>query len=95
MSYSFTAPRKDPAAVLDYEMDWGTNWLAEGETITEKAVTCEDSDITISGLSEADGIVRWRIAGGVAGSTYLVVVQITTSAGQTDQRTIWIPVRGR
>lgn len=95
MSYSFTAPRKDPDAVLDYELDWSANWLADGETITAQTVTCEDDDITISSVTQSGGVVRFRVAGGAAGSSYLVTCEITTSAGQTDQRTIQIPVRDR
>ncbi|MFN3473582.1 MAG: hypothetical protein ACK4ZW_06000 [Blastomonas sp.] len=94
MSYSLTAPRKDPEATLNYQMDW-SGYLAEGETITAQAVTCEDDDITISSVTHASGIVRWRVAGGTSGSSYLITVQITTSAGQTDQRTVQLPVRDR
>lgn len=94
MSFTFTAPRKDPAATLDYEMDWSAV-LADGETITAEDVTCADDDITISGVTQASGIVRWRVAGGTSGSSYQVTVEITTSAGQVDQRTVSIPVRDR
>lgn len=93
MSYSFTAPRKDPDATLDYQMDWSA-FLAEGETITAQAVT-GPVGITISGVTQASGIVRWRVAGGTSGTSYQVTVQITTSAGQVDQRTVSIPVRDR
>lgn len=94
MTYSFKAPHKDPDATLDYSLDW-SNWLADGETITAQAVTCEVDDITISRVSHAEGVVRFRVAGGTAGSSYLATCEITTSAGQTDQRTIQIPVRVR
>lgn len=40
-------------------------------------------------------VVRFRVAGGTAGSSYLVTCDVTTSAGQTDQRTLQIPVRDR
>lgn len=94
MTYSFRAPQKDPDATLDYEINWST-WLADGETITAQAVTCEDDDITISSVTQSGGVVRFRVAGGTAGSSYLVTCQITTSAGQTDHRTLQIPVRDR
>jgi hypothetical protein len=95
MSYSHTMPVKDPAAVLDYEIDWATNWLADGETISESEVVCDDPAITISGKTENDGVVRFTIAGGEAGANYLVTGEITTSAGRTDQRTVQIQVRNR
>lgn len=94
MSYSFTAPRKDPSAVLDYEMDWSA-WLAEGETITEHDVTCSDNAVTVSDISEADGVVRWRLAGGDAGASHIVTCEITTSADQIDQRSVLVQVRER
>ncbi len=93
MSFTFTAPRKDPAATLDYQMDWSAV-LADGETITAQTVT-SITGITISGVSQASGIVRWRVAGGTSGTSYPITVQITTSAGQIDQRTVQLPVRDR
>ncbi|PXW75998.1 hypothetical protein C7451_106162 [Blastomonas natatoria] len=94
MTYSFKAPNKDPDATLDYELNWST-WLADGETITAQTVTCDNDDITISAVTQAAGVVRFRVAGGTAGSSYLVTCEVTTSAGQTDQRTMLIPVRER
>lgn len=96
MSYSFTAPIKDPSAVLDYVMDWSP-WLATGETIIASPlplVTSANPAMTVANISVSDGDkVRFRLSGGNAGSDYLVTVRITTSSGQVDERTIRIQVR--
>lgn len=96
MSYSHRFPNKDPQAILDYEVNLvGKGWLAEGETVTDQEVTCPDPQLQVSQVSEADGVIRFWAAGGVAGTNYLVTVEFTTSAARSDQRTVLIPVRER
>ena len=81
---------KDPSAVLDYVFDW-TEWLATGETITDHTITA-DTGITVDSSTESDGKVTVWLSGGTAGQNYKVACKITTSAGRTDERTIWIKV---
>lgn len=82
MSYTFTAPLKDPAAVLDHGMDW-TEELDDGETITgQPTVTALPAGLTIAAVNAANGIVSWRVSGGTLGKDYIVTVGITTSAGR-------------
>ena len=81
---------KDPDAVLDYMFDW-TEWLATGETITDHTITA-DTGITVETDSEASGKVTVWLSGGTAGINYKVACLITTTAGRTDERTIWIKV---
>ena len=94
MSYSHTMPRKDPAADLAYEIEW-TDWLGEGETIAAYEVTCPDDTMTINDHEIEGDVIRWRLSDGVNGRDYLVTIEINTSAGNTDQRTVNIPVRDR
>jgi hypothetical protein len=94
MSFSFTAPPKDPQASLDYDMDW-TGWLAAGETIAAQSVSSNDAVLVVTGVALTGNKVRWRLSGGVAGQNYLVTVAITTSTGQADNRTVQIRVRER
>ena len=86
-------PLKDPSAVLDYVFDW-TEWLATGETITGHTITA-DTGITDDSSTEDDGKVTVWLSGGTAGINYKVACKITTSAGRTDERTIWIKVVDR
>ncbi len=90
MSLTLQNPLKDPSAVLDYVFDW-TEWLATGETITDHTITA-DTGITADSSTEDAGKVTVWLSGGTAGINYKVACLITTSAGRTDERTIWIKV---
>ena len=90
MSLTLQNPLKDPSAVLDYVFDW-TEWLATGETIADHTITA-DTGITVDSSTEDDGKVTVWLSGGTAGINYKVACLITTSAGRTDERTIWIKV---
>ena len=90
MSLTLQNPLKDPSAVLDYVFDW-TEWLATGETITDHTITA-DTGITVDSSTESDGKVIVWLSGGTAGINYKVACLITTIAGRTDERTIWIKV---
>jgi hypothetical protein len=88
MSYEFTAPIKDPAAVLDYGMDW-SDWLDEGETIVgTPTVVPSPAGLTISAITQADGVVSWRVSGGTLGADYIVTCGIETSLGRREERSV-------
>jgi len=93
MSLTLQNPLKDPSAVLDYVFDWN-EWLATGETITDHTITA-DTGITVNSSTESDGKVTVWLSGGTAGQNYKVACKITTSAGRTDERTLWIRVVDR
>ena len=92
---------KDPSAILDWAFDWKplthgvsgatSDWLATGETITDYTITA-DAGITVNSSAEDAGVVTVWLSGGTAGINYKVACLITTSAGRTDERTIWIKV---
>jgi hypothetical protein len=95
MSYEFTAPIKDPAAVLDHGMDW-SDWLDEGEMIAgQPTVVPEPAGLTISAITQADGVVNWRVSGGTLGQDYIVTCRIQTSLGRADERSVRYRVRDR
>lgn len=87
MSYEFTAPIKDPSAVLDHGMNW-TSWLDDGETITAQSVVAAPADLTIAAVAQADGIVSWRVSGGTLGQDYIATCRITTSVGRVEERSV-------
>ena len=93
MSLTLQNPLKDPSAVLDYVFDW-TGWLASGETIDTHTITV-DTGLTKDSSTESGGKVTVWLSGGTAGENYKVACLITTSAGRTDERTIWIKVTNR
>ena len=84
---------KDPSAILDWAFDW-TDWLAAAETITDHTITA-DTGITVDSSTESDGKIIVWLSGGTAGINYKVACLIATSAGRTDERTIWIKVVDR
>lgn len=82
MSYTFTAPLKDPAAVLDHGMDC-TDELDDGETIAgQPSVVALPAGLTVAAVNATNGIVTWRVSGGTAGQEYIVTCRITTSTGR-------------
>lgn len=84
---------KDPSAIKDYKYDWGTNWLAAGETISSATVTVP-AGLTKVSQSNTTTTVTVRLSGGTAGPTWIpVVCHITTNQGQEDDRTIYIKVQ--
>ena len=99
---------KDPEAVLDYSFDW-SNWLdstsTPKETISTQTVTVptgltlDTSSITDgtndAGTSMTDSVVQAWISGGTVGTTYRVECLIVTTAGRTDERSLWITVQER
>ena len=93
MSLKLQNPLKDPSAVLDYVFDW-TGWLATSETIANHTITA-DTGIVVDSSTENAGIVTVWLSGGEAGTNYKVACLITTTAGRTDERTIWIKVTNR
>ena len=83
---------KDPSAVLDYQINWGT-WL-DTDTISTSAWTAE-AGITIDSDTSTTTTATVWLSGGTTNRDYEVVNTITTAAGRTDQRTITIRCRDR
>jgi hypothetical protein len=85
---------KDPAAVLDYEVDW-SKWLAgDGDTIFAHEVTAP-TGITVDSSTRTSTAVTFWLSGGTVGQQYIVTVQITTAAGRIDERSMFFNVRDR
>ena len=90
---------KDPDAVLDYKYDWAAltngsgseDWLQDGETISTHTVTVA-TGLTKDSSTLADddtSVIVW-LSGGTVNARYAVTCQIVTTAGRTDERTIYI-----
>ncbi len=80
---------KDPNAVLDYVLDWGT-WLGS-DTISTSTWTVPTGITEDSSTNTTTTATIW-LSGGTAGSTYLLINRIVTVAGRTEDRTIQITV---
>lgn len=84
MKNIFTQSPKD---ILYRAFDW-QNWLSDEETILTAEVTCNDDDIIIDEMTIAGSKVKYQVKGGVAGKAYTISCKITTSAGETIERSI-------
>lgn len=83
---------KDPAAALDYVMDWSA-WLSTGETLTQATFTAPG--LTLQSQAKSDATATVWLAGGTAGMAYTVSCAITTTSGRTDERSFVIMCANR
>lgn len=83
---------KDPAAVLDYYVDW-TNWLTGTETLASSTWTTTNTGITLgTATGSTSGTSTVWVSGGSVGEVYDVTNKIVTSGSRTDERTIQFTV---
>jgi hypothetical protein len=86
--------KKDPAAVLDYTLDWSTDgWL--GIDTIASVVWAVPAGITQTAASNTTtGATVW-LSGGTLATSYTVTCRITTAAGRTDERSFRIIIKDR
>lgn len=84
---------KDPAAMLDYAVDW-SRWLAEGETIATSTWTVPAGITSEEEANNSTAAQIW-LAGGSVGKRYRVTNKIITSAERQNERTITIEVQNQ
>lgn len=84
---------KDPEAVLDYAVDWGSQWLGVDVIAASSwSVSGPDGDLVVDTSSFTDDIATVWLSGGTLGGKYAVINHITTSEGREDDRTIVVTV---
>ena len=89
---------KDPEAVLDSAIDWGAQYLDEGDLLADSSWTVnpdEPGGITVVGSDFGESISRVQAAGGLPGRVYRVANRVTTQSGRTDERSITLRVEQR
>lgn len=89
---------KDPAAVLDYSIDWGAQYLGEFELLASSEWSVrpdEPGGLAIAGSSFEPLISTVSAQGGIAGHVYRLVNTISTLEGRVDQRSVTIRVENR
>lgn len=88
-------PDKDPDDVLDYAIDW-SSFLGDSETLTSSAWDISPSgELSSSDLVQTNDKTGLTLSGGVANKTYKIRNRVTTSAGNTVDRTVTLVVRER
>jgi hypothetical protein len=86
---------KDPADRLDYSWDW-SDWLADvADTIQDATVTPPEGVVASGAPIKSDTMVTQWMEGGVLGSVYRVVCQITTNGGRIVERSITLTIAER
>lgn len=89
---------KDPEAVLDYAIDWGAQYLDEGDLLADSnwSVDPDEPDgVAIAGTLFNDRISTVQAAGGLPGRLYRLVNRVVTQSGRIDERSIMLRVEKR
>lgn len=88
---------KDPAATLDYGIDWGAGYLQDGESLSESSWSifpsgglAIDSEPPVSSTQ-----ATVFVTGGTVGHIYQLTNRIVTDQGRTDERSLTIRIKDR
>lgn len=88
---------KDPDAVLDYQVDWGAEYL-NGDALAHSSWAVSPVEpLGIRVLGEAFDLLAAsvEVGGGEAGKLYRLTNHVVTATGRTDCRSIVIRVEDR
>jgi hypothetical protein len=88
---------KDPAATLDYNVDWGAEYLSS-DVLAESRWAVEPVEAggaAVAG-SQFDLLVATvQVSGGIAGRLYRLTNHVVTTEGREDSRSIMLRVEKR
>lgn len=82
---------QDDDDILYRAFDW-QNWLAEEEAILTADVHCDDDAIIIDQVTIDGSLVKYRVKGGITGKAYMISCKVTTSDGETIERSIYLTI---
>ena len=88
---------KDPAADLDYQIDW-TSWLGTDQITASTWTAPAGCGLTLRAASidnTGKKATVWLSGGNVSPAPFAVVNHITTAASRQDERSIMITVQQR
>ena len=83
---------KDPAAILDYAMEWG-DWL--GADVLDTVTWSVPAGITKTDESKSATTATIWLSGGSNSVSYTISCTVTTLGGRTNKRTMTIAVGAR
>jgi len=89
---------KDPEAVLDYAIDWGAEYLGEGDLLAASLWWVEPDEpdgVAIAGDDFSPAVSTVKAAGGVPGRIYRLNNRVVTQNGRIDDRSIVLRVEKR
>ncbi|MBK7822928.1 MAG: hypothetical protein IPJ61_18260 [Tessaracoccus sp.] len=86
----------DPNANIDYGFDW-SDWLVDGDLISASSWSIDPTGPTLSNdtIDDTQKLTRCFVAGGDAGTRYVLSNHIFTDAGREDDRSITLKCRER
>ena len=88
---------KDPAAVLDYAVNWSAEYL-DTDRIVDSDWTVEPTEadgVAVVSSDVADGSAIVTVGGGLAGHLYRLSNRVTLESGREDRRSIMLRVEKR
>ncbi len=86
---------KDPAAVIDYAVDWSAGYLT-GQVIAASAwIVAPAGSVAVVADRFEPGRAIATLSGGQAGSVYRITNRVTFSDGRIDDRTLVLRVEDR
>ncbi len=88
---------KDPAAAIDYAIDWAAGYL-DGATIAGsdwRVTPDQPGGVAVAATLTAPGLTGATLTGGGRGRVYRVTNAVTLSDGRHDERTLDLRVEDR
>lgn len=88
---------KDPEAVLDYSVDWGSEYLL-GDLIAESQWSVDPDEpggVAIVGNDFDATTSTVKAGGGLPGKLYRLVNDVVLQSGRTDRRSVVLRVENR
>jgi hypothetical protein len=70
---------KQPAEILDYDVDF-TDWFTNRTDAPSSHVATADDGITIVSATRSGNVVKVILSGGTSGTSYKITVRLTTTA---------------
>lgn len=88
---------KDPLSVLDYRVDWGSEYLVDDQltSSTWSVVPLEPGGVTVDGSRFDGSSATVQVSGGRPGKVYRLLNHVVTSASREDVRSMTIRVDAR
>lgn len=88
---------KDPEAVLDYSVDWGTSYLGEDAIADSRwsIAPAEPGGVQIAASAFDAGLASVHVGGGEIGKLYRLTNHVCTAGGREDSRSIMLRVEKR
>jgi hypothetical protein len=88
---------KDPAASLDYAVDWGAEYLT-GDILSQsnwEVIPVEIGGVSVVATSFDTTVANVTASGGVGGHVYQLTNKVVLASGLTDSRSIVLRVEKR